>query len=393
VSAASAVALAAAVRSGAMTAVEVLEGVLERLERVDRTLGAFREVWATEALVCAREVDARVAGGETLPLAGVPIGVKGRRGAHGWRAEVAALVAAGCVPVGATAVPGAGTAWQTWGLGRHGRTVNPWRRDRTPGGSSAGSAVAVAAGVVPLATGSDGAGSVRIPAAWCGVFGLKLGGGRLPGPDRTGLAAPGFFARHPADAAVCWRVLSGESLPVPGRPLTAVWSPDLGYAGCDPEPVTLARQAALRLAERGVVRISARPVVLEDPAGAWLALRGVSGVRGPGGVREDGIREDGIREVNDARLAEVFRSADLLLTPVTPNAAHGHDGPGERYSTALTWAFNLSGHPAASVPAGVGADGCPVGLQIVAPRGGEGVLLAVASALPWSLGDPPAVPE
>ncbi|HEY8983017.1 MAG TPA: amidase [Streptomyces sp.] len=392
----SAVGLAAAVRSGVTTAVEVLEGVLERLERVDPILGAFREVWAAEALVYAREVDARVAGGEALPLAGVPIGVKGRsRG----RAEVAALMAAGCVPVGETAVPGAGTAWQTWGLGRHGRTVNPWRPDRTPGGSSAGSAVAVAAGVVPLATGSDGAGSVRIPAAWCGVFGLKLSGGRMPGPDRTGLAAPGFFARHPADAAVCWRVLSGESLPVPGRPLTAVWSPDLGYAGCDPEPVALARGAALRLAERGVVRISSRSVVLEDPAGVWLGMRGLGGAREVG-VREAGVEgaaagevEVGVREVNDARLAEVFRSADLLLTPVTPNAAHGHDGPGERYSTALTWAFNVSGHPAASVPAGVGADGCPVGLQIVAPRGGEGLLLAVASALPWSLGDPPAVPE
>ncbi|MHC5908093.1 amidase family protein, partial [Streptomyces sp. S6] len=113
-SAPSAVDLAAAVRSGATTAVEVLEGALERLERVDPILGAFREVWAAQALVYAREVDARVAGGEALPLAGVPIGVKGR--SREWRAEVAALVAAGCVPVGGTAVPGAGTAWQTWGL-------------------------------------------------------------------------------------------------------------------------------------------------------------------------------------------------------------------------------------------------------------------------------------
>ncbi|MET8977583.1 amidase [Streptomyces sp. NPDC004539] len=432
----SAVSVAAAVRSGATTAAEVLEGALERLERVDPILGAFREVWAAEAGVYAREVDARVAAGEALPLAGVPIGVKGRRGARGWRPEVAALIGAGCVPVGGTAVPGAGTAWQTWGLGRHGRTVNPWRHDRTPGGSSAGSAVAVAAGVVPLATGSDGAGSVRIPAAWCGVFGLKLGNGRLPSPDRTGLAAPGFFARHPADAAACWRALSGEPLPLPSRPLDAVWSADLGYADCDPEPVALARAAALRLAESGVVRLTGRAVVLEDPAEAWLALRspggvGVGGVREGGvpgagvregearegrvrgggvrgggargagvrearareaGVREAGAREAGVREVNDRRLAEVFRAADLLLTPVTPNAAHGHEGPGERYSTALTWAFNLSGHPAVSVPAGVGADGCPVGLQIVAPPGGEGLLLAVASALPWSLGDPPATP-
>ncbi|WP_416973417.1 amidase [Streptomyces sp. 4F14] len=363
----SAVAISAAVRSGALTAVEALEGTLERLERLDPTLGAFQEVWAEEAAVWARAVDTRVAAGERLPLAGVPLAVKGPRSRWG------ALVDAGCVPVGRTAVPGPGTPWQTWGLGRHGRTVNPWRHDRTPGGSSAGSAVAVAAGMVPLATGSDGAGSVRIPAAWCGVFGLKAGNGRLAWADRTGLAAPGFFARDPADAAVCWEVLSGESPSALERPLDAVWSAGLGYAEADAEPVALARAAAGRLVGSGGVRLIGESLVLEDPAEAWLSVRA--------GARADG----GAREVNDRRLAEVFRRADLVLTPVTPNAAHGHEGPGDRYSTALTWAFNLSGHPAVSVPAGVGADGCPVGLQIVGRHGEEKVLLAVASLLSWSL--------
>ncbi|MEX3102619.1 amidase [Streptomyces sp. ST1015] len=362
----SAVAISAAVRSGAVSAVEVLEGALERLERLDPVLCMFREVWGAEAGVWARAVDARVRGGERLPLAGVPIAVKGGR------SEWGALFDAGCVPVGRTAVPGAGTPWQTWGVGRHGRTVNPWRYDRTPGGSSAGSAVAVASGVVPLATGSDGAGSVRIPAAWCGVFGMKAGNGRLASPDRTGLAAPGFFAREPGDAAACWGVLSGEAVPVVERRVDAVWSADLGYAGCDAEPVAVARAAVGRLVEAGGVRLVGGSVVLEDPAEAWLAVRGAGGGAGRG-----------VREVNDRRLDEVFRGADLVLTPVTPNAAHGHEGPGERYSTALTWAFNLSGHPAVSVPAGVGADGCPVGLQIVGRRGEEGVLLAVASLLSW----------
>ncbi|MGJ5890456.1 amidase [Streptomyces sp. V2] len=362
----SAVAISAAVRSGAVSAVEVLEGALERLERLDPVLCMFREVWEAEAGVWARAVDARVRGGERLPLAGVPIAVKGGR------SEWGALFDAGCVPVGRTAVPGAGTPWQTWGVGRHGRTVNPWRYDRTPGGSSAGSAVAVASGVVPLATGSDGAGSVRIPAAWCGVFGMKAGNGRLASPDRTGLAAPGFFAREPGDAAACWGVLSGEAVPVVERRVDAVWSADLGYAGCDAEPVAVARAAVGRLVEAGGVRLVGGSVVLEDPAEAWLAVRGAGGGAG-----------QGVREVNDRRLDEVFRGADLVLTPVTPNAAHGHEGPGERYSTALTWAFNLSGHPAVSVPAGVGADGCPVGLQIVGRRGEEGVLLAVASLLSW----------
>ncbi|MFF9062552.1 amidase family protein [Streptomyces sp. NPDC014882] len=354
-----------------MRAVDVVRGALERIARADRALGAFAEVWEDAAAERAAEVDARVAAGERLPLAGVPIGVKGR---HGLRAA-GPLVAAGCVPVGATAVPGPGTPWQTWGLGARGRTVNPWRADRTPGGSSAGSAAAVAAGLVPLATGTDGAGSVRIPAAWCGVLGLKVTNGRFPSSDRTGLAAPGVLARCAADAAAYWAVLSGAG---PGRrtgPFTAVFSPGLGFADPRPEPLALARAAVDRLADAGVVRLprSGAPVRLEDPAPAWLALRGpdaAPATRGP----------EGPRGVNDLRLAALFGRADLLLTPTTPDPAHGHDGPGDRYSTALTWAFNLSGHPAISIPAGVGADGCPVGLQAVAAHGREDVLLALAAA-------------
>lgn len=113
--------IAAAVRSGASTAVEAVTAALARIERVDPVLCAFAEVWEEAALRGARAVDERIAAGEHLPLAGVPIGVKGRRGPRG----AGPLIAAGCVPVGATAVPGPGTAWQTWGLGRYGRTVNP----------------------------------------------------------------------------------------------------------------------------------------------------------------------------------------------------------------------------------------------------------------------------
>ncbi|MFC9285513.1 amidase family protein [Streptomyces sp. NPDC057052] len=350
-----------------------MRGALERIGRADRALGAFAEVWEEAAAERAAEVDARVAAGERLPLAGVPIGVKGR---HGLR-TAGPLVAAGCVPVGATAVPGPGTPWQTWGLGARGRTVNPWRADRVPGGSSAGSAAAVAAGLVPLATGSDGAGSVRIPAAWCGVLGLKVTNGLFPSPDRTGLAAPGVLARYAADAAAYWAVLSGRAAlsgagpgRQPGAP-TAVFSPDLGFADPGPEPLALARAAVDRLADAGAVRLSrsGEPVRLEDPAPAWFAVRGWAGAsaaRGPRGV-------------NDRLLAALFERTDLLLTPTTPDAAHGHDGPGDRFSTALTWAFNLSGHPAISIPAGVGADGCPVGLQAVAAHGREGVLLALAA--------------
>ncbi|MFF9164665.1 amidase [Streptomyces longwoodensis] len=409
--------LAAAVRAGRVRAVDVVADALQRIARTDRPLCAFREVWEEDALRRAAEVDARVAAGERLPLAGVPFAVKGR---HGLR-SAGPLVAAGCVAVGATAVPGPGTPWQTWGLGRYGRTVNPWRADRTPGGSSAGAAVAVAAGVVPLATGGDGAGSVRIPAAWCGVLGLKTTNGRLPSADRTGLAAPGVLVRCATDARAWWTAVTvgaagttarmagtagtgvtEEGAAVKPRPLRAVWSPDLGFADVDPEPVAVAHAAALRLADSGAVRIDqdlpgprdrrasrdrraprgrrpapeGAPLWLEDPADAWLALRTASG--------DDPLAlalARRIRAANDRRLDALFRRADLLLTPTTPCAAHGHEGPGERYSTALTWSFNLSGHPALSIPAGFGSDGCPLGLQVVAPRGGERLLLDFAERL------------
>uniref|UniRef100_UPI000AE7FA27 amidase family protein n=1 Tax=Streptomyces graminilatus TaxID=1464070 RepID=UPI000AE7FA27 len=200
--------IAAAVRAREVTAVEVVRAALARIAAVEPELCAFAEVWGEAAVRRAREVDVRVTAGERLPLAGVPFAVKGRYGERA--ADAVRLTAAGCVAVGATSVPapGAGTPWQTWGLGADGRTVNPWRADRVPGGSSAGAAAAVAAGLVPLATGADGAGSIRIPAAWCGVFGLKSTNGRLPHPDRTGLSAAGAVARRAADLRAYWRCVS-----------------------------------------------------------------------------------------------------------------------------------------------------------------------------------------
>jgi amidase len=396
--------IASAVRARSLRAVDVVACALERIRRVDPELCAFAEVWEEEGLRRAREIDRRVDAGERPPLAGVPLGVKGR---HGLR-DAAPLLAAGCVPVGATSVPGPGTPWQTWGLGAHGRTVNPWRADRTPGGSSAGSAAAVAAGLVPMATGSDGAGSVRIPAAWCGVIGLKTtNAGRRgtdpelgTGTDRTmarsgslgaaagrpHLTAPGILARHAADVAAYWHAISGESdgdmdgegdgdrtEPAAAPPFTGVWSPDLGFADPDPDIVRITRAAVGRLADAGVVRPARHrtPLRLHDPAPAWLALRT------PG---SDLRHADRIRAANDHRLRDLFDRTDLLLTPTTPHPPHGHEGPGERYSTALTWAFNLSGHPALSLPAGLGPDGCPVGLQLVTRHGGEALLLEVARA-------------
>ncbi|MET4926944.1 amidase [Streptomyces sp. PSRA5] len=348
---------------------------LDRIDRLDPELSAFVEVWHAEARERARTLDGQ------LPLAGLPFAVKGPAGIRSCAAG--RLIAAGAVPVGSTAVPGPGTYWQTWGLGAHGRTVNPYRADRTPGGSSAGSAVAVAAGLVPLATGSDGAGSVRIPAAWCGVFGLKTTNGLLPSPDRTGLATAGVLTRRVADARAALRwVLDGyeeEEAPTgSGVSVLATYSPDLGFARTDPAVEAVVRAAVDRLAAAGVVRLDRAPaapaarVELLDPCEAWLAVRGGAPRAGAGAE---------VRQENDRRLDAYFARTPLLLTPVTPNRPHGHEGPGaDVYSTALTWAFNLSGHPAASLPAGFTADGCPVGLQLVVERGADLALLDIARA-------------
>jgi Asp-tRNA(Asn)/Glu-tRNA(Gln) amidotransferase A subunit family amidase len=302
---------------------DLVRAALARLDRVEPTLCAFHEVFRSFAPV-----------DPSLPLAGMPIAVKrGERHSHR-----EALMALGCVPIGLTTTPDGTTPWQTWGRNSRGVTRNPWNLDRTPGGSSAGSAVAVAAGIVPLATGVDGAGSIRIPAAWCGVLGLKT--------TSSERAAVGVFTRD-VDLLAIYLGTSEISSP------TAVWSADLGFASVDAEQAEIAWRAAAPLRPRAV------DLVLRDPAEDWFVGR-----CGP-----------------NPELDALFEHTDLLLTPATPGPPHGHDGPGARINTALTWAFNLSGHPAISIPAGFDSAGLPVGLQAVARHGREVDLIAAARAV------------
>ncbi|MGW2827027.1 amidase [Streptomyces sp. NPDC001443] len=370
---------------GDLSAREVVAAALARIMERDDAVRAFTDVWEERALARAADVDARLARGTVLPLAGVPIGVKAGEGADSFQNR--RLTEAGCVPVGATSVPRGRQGWQTYGHTDRGPTLNPLDPAWSPGGSSAGSAAAVAAGLVPMASGSDGAGSVRIPAAWCGIIGFKPTNGLLPARDRAGLNSPGVLVRSPPDAAAYLDAVAPvRSVSTdPAAPPTAAWSATLGYADTDTDVAAVARRAARTLADQGILAVlTDRPLTLEDPAPAWAALR--AGGRPPADV-------DRVVAVNSARLRDCFAHADLLLTPTTPHPPHGHDGPGARMSVALTWSFNITGHPALSLPAGRTARGEPVGLQLVAPHGADARLLAVACRAARALSARTAAPD
>ncbi|MEV4437902.1 amidase [Streptomyces sp. NPDC049577] len=358
---------AAAVRSGDLSTREVVDAALARIAERDGSVRAFTAIWPDRARERAAEVDALIARGARPALAGVPIGVKASEGLGSFQSE--RLLAAGCVPVGATSVPGRKGGWQTYGSTDRGPTANPLGPRWSPGGSSAGSAAAVAAGMVPLATGSDGAGSVRIPAAWCGVLGFKPTNGLLPARDRAGLNTPGPLVRCVADAAAYLAAVTGVPRPlVPPAARTVAWSATLGFADTAPAVADTARAALERVVDAGLLRFEDTAVELLDPAPAWEALR----------AGRDGPAPSLIAE-NDARLRRVFRHADIIATPTTPHPPHGHAGPGRHMSVALTWGFNISGHPAISLPAGTTPRGEPVGLQLVARHHEDGPLLALAA--------------
>ncbi|MDT0303071.1 amidase family protein [Streptomonospora wellingtoniae] len=315
-----------------------------------------------------------MARGAALPLAGVPIGVKRSEGTESLQAR--RLIAAGAVPVGSTAVPGPGTEWKTWGATDRGTTANPRRPGASPGGSSAGSGAAVAAGMVPMATASDGAGSTRIPAAWCGVVGYKPTTGLLPARDAAGLTVGGPIARSVADIELYRRAFLGDgrhrdawAVGRGRRPLRVAWSASLGFNRVHPGVAGAATRALGEWERCGGVEVHEARPALDDPAGQWRALR----LRPPG----DPVGGRGGR--NAARLAELFAGFDLLATPTTPNPPHGPGGPGEAMSVGLTWLFNITGHPAVSLPAAVPAACGPVGLQLVAGLGADAALLRAAA--------------
>jgi len=432
--------LAARVRAGEVTAVEVVRAHLAHLAAVDARIGAFRVVRAEAALAEAAAVDASP-DRSRLPLAGVPVAVKdnvrvaGEVATDGSAAHspapadaddlvVARLRAAGAVVVGITRVPELCIYAATDGPGTV--TRNPWDTARSAAGSSGGSAAAVAAGTVPLAHGNDGMGSLRLPAAACGLVTLKPGRGVVPQPVGAdswgGMAEHGALATTVADLAAGLAVLSGRPTDPepPGRPLRIAVSTRSPVPGAR---LDAAGQAAV---DAVVAELTAagHPVVRRDPPMGPVAVLGVLArwFAGPETdaaalgldraaleprsrahtalgrlVRRAGLVRPADAEAFRARMAAFFTDTDVLLTPVVTGpplpARPWHErGLLANVTANVRWApwpaaWNLAGLPALVLPAGPGRDGLPTAVQLCGPAGSETRLLWLAGELerrlPW----------
>ncbi len=448
--------------SGEVSSRELTEACLRRIEELEPRLNAFRVVLAERAREAADEADRRLAAGDRAPLLGVPVAVKdnvdvaGELSAHGTRAfttiagadsaQAARLREAGAVLVGKTNQPELAilpfTETEAWGI-----TRNPWDPGRTPGGSSGGSGAAVAALMVGAASASDGGGSIRIPAACCGLFGLKPQRGRISlMPDREhwyGLTAAGCLTRRVADAALWLDVVSGRvdgdadtPPPAPGSfaaaAATAPGRLRIAAAIEPPRallpPVRDERIAAAFAATKEALRGLGHEVVDHELDYGTVAndfipryLRGIAadvagvefperleprtrgfgrlGRRVPERALQASLRRQG---EHAARINAVFDGFDLVLTPTAaePAVEIGRWAGigalrtllGIARSFPYTPVWNQTGQPAASIPAPVGAGELPVGMTLVAPPDREDLLLALAAELEAETGWPDRVP-
>jgi amidase len=453
---------------GRTTSQALVASAIERIEAGQSTINAFRRVRGEAALDEAGEADRRLAAGERLPLLGVPLAVKddtdvaGLPTLFGCGGEFVAatedgeavrrLRAAGAVIVGKTNSCELGQ-WPFTEGPAFGATRNPWSTDHTPGGSSGGSAAAVAAGLVPAALGSDGAGSVRIPAAWCHLVGIKPQRGRVslhPYADAfQGLTVNGPLARTVADAALLLDVAQGPHPEDPHPPaaidaaaaarrdpgrlrIALAWQPPLTLTRATPHPevrraVTALAEALARLGHRveearpryGLIGLAFVPratvgiaeAAARHPDSTLLDPRTRSAMRNGRRLGGRVVRAARAREARQQlRIGAIFDSGgygcgfDVVLTPTTaapPPRIGAFDGLGAWRTDATmaaacpyAWPWNVLGWPAVNVPAGLTRDGLPVGAQLLGPACGEERLISLAAQLEadqrWYEKRPPA---
>ena len=464
----SALDLVALIKSQQISPVELMEKTIERIEAVNPELNAFVALRAQEALDEAKVLKERLHSKEELgPLAGIPFGVKDLEdvkemvtsfGSTPYKdnvaredsIQVARLKAAGAIVVGKTNTPEFGFTGFTKNR-LYGITRNPWNRERTPGGSSGGSAAAVAGGMVSLATGSDMGGSIRIPASYSGCFGLKTSAGRIPvtfapffhAPQHPfpllqiyGLLTLGPITRTVSDAALYLDCVAGShpsdpaALPSPDRSLLnslgdmpkglrIAFSPTLGYAKVQKDVMRQVEDAVKCFEQLGH-HVELWKGTLPDVGDAWAVLSncelytqlhqdleknrqemGRALVQSLDHARSlslaDQIEAQKVRTQLNKIMEGLFEEFHLLLTPTMPTEAFGAKGPPPSEidghpipllgAVAFTYPFNMSGHPAASLPAGFTDNGLPAGLQIVGPRHRDDLVLQAAYAYeqvrPW----------
>jgi amidase len=450
------------VRAGEISPTELVRLHLDRIERLDPRLNSFRVVLAERALLEAEQAEARLKGGDERPLLGVPIALKDSTdlagelttlGTDGFTEPAAAdsemvrrLREAGAIVVGKTLLPELAicgfTESATFGV-----TRNPWNEQRTPAGSSGGSAAAVAAGLVPIASASDGAGSIRIPAASCGLFGLKPQRGRISlAPHRehwNGLSVDGCLSRNVIDTALWLDITSGgseepgapappdrpfvEAAKTPPGKLRIAYSTLPPRAAAPPTVSDVVKNAVTETAD--LLRSLGHETAQQDPEWGMIGnnsvpryLRGaaedVANVPHPerlerrtrgfgrlGRLIPDKVFEQARRgvEADAARVNAIFDSHDVLMTPVMGGTAlpvrrwEGRGalftvlGMSRFYPYCIPW--NHLGNPSMAVPAGFAADGMPLSVQIIGRPGDEATLLSLAAQLeaerPWADARPP----
>ncbi|GAB5471623.1 MAG: amidase family protein [Rhodospirillales bacterium] len=450
-------------RDGSLSVRSVVAASLARIEQVNPRLNCFCDLYPEESLAAAEAADARLAAGEPLaPLFGVPIAIKDLTPIAGKRTTSGSVVfadhiaerdaviverlkAAGAILIGKTTTPEFAYSGFTQSP-LFGITRNPWDSGRTPGGSSGGSGAAVASGCVPLAEGSDMGGSIRIPAAFCGIIGLKPSFGRIPfdylPSQYDSLSHLGPLARCVADAALFLQVCQGpdsrdpSSLPeaadlgglergVAG--LRLALSPDLGFYAVEDSVAANLQATAERLRADGaeVVPVDLGfdrrlieawndlwAVFMEGYFGHYLEAHRQGMDPAVVALIEQGRRISGarlkaieiLRSQEWRKLAAVLDDFDALLTPtcsVPAPPVERQDGDFDRLDEAgryrgmdMTGVFNLfSACPAISLPSGLSPEGLPTGLQIVGRRFADGTVLRIAGALEAAVGGFPVAPE